>query len=124
MSGSQQHLKKTKIAQRAHIKLPAMKKITAKQKQIIDTHLNSAITGNWNHTTLRVGEQPLSEQQVIDGLKNGATFEGLHNEVEHRFVSMTSQLMANPKIFGHITGAYRKDYTKGFKAFLNSLNIQ
>jgi hypothetical protein len=97
-------------------KTTAMKRITPKQKQIIEMHLESARTGNWN-------EPKTSREEVINGLRDGATYEGIHQEIVSRYVSITSQLYASPSVFGHTTGAYKKDYTKGFKILLNNLNI-
>jgi len=95
-----------------------MQRITKLQKQIIDAHLESAKTGSWN-----------APPQTLDEVKNclvhcGSTFKQLHEQIVSRHVSITSQLYASPNIFGHVTEAYKKQYTAGFKQLLNSLNIK
>lgn len=97
-----------------------MKKITKLQKQIIDAHLNSAITGEWS-----APNGVATKQDVIDRITKGDTLEALHSEIEIRSnISVTSLLMASPKVLGHHSAAYIKEYTKTFKNFLNSVNIQ
>jgi hypothetical protein len=95
-----------------------MKRITKLQKKIIEAHLESAKTNNWNVA-------PETRDEIINCLKNcNSTFRELHEEIVTRYVSITSQLYASPNIFGHITAAYKKQYTNGFKILLNNLNIQ
>lgn len=95
-----------------------MKKITKLQKQIIEAHLNSAITGEWS-----APNGVATRQDVIDRLKAGDTLQGVHSEVEIRSnTSVTSLLIAS--VFNNHSQAYKREYSKTFKILLNNLNIQ
>ena len=99
-----------------------MKRITKKQKEIAMAHLLAAKNGTFTH----VGDFTTSEalNGVKQALMKSETLEMLHNHIEREYVSITSQLMAHPDIFGHIGNSYRKQYIAGFKTFLNRINIQ
>jgi hypothetical protein len=97
-----------------------MKRITKLQQQIIQNHLDAIKGNNFTHSDINI----FTFEDMEIGLRDGQTFEGLHIYIVSKYVSITSQLYASPNVFGHITDAFRKDYTKGFKSFLNHLNIQ
>ena len=103
-----------------------MKKITQLQKQIIEAHLKANFSSKLDNAfDYPDGSNELkTREDVIAALKQGKTIRNLHQEIAFRHVSMTSNLMASPNVFGHVSGAYRRDYTKGFKILLNNLNIQ
>lgn len=101
-------------------------KITKLQKQIVDAHLTASIKDSFDYPVLKCGEEPKikTKEQVIQLLAEGKTIYHVHKEIETRYVSITSQLYASPHVFGVITDAYKRDYTKGFKTLLNQLNIR
>lgn len=95
-----------------------MKRITETQKKIINAHLVAFSKNEWSFHV------PRTKEELIEGIKGGAVYEALHEEIATRYVSITSQLYASPNVFNHVTEAYRKQYTAGFKELLNNLNIQ
>lgn len=101
-------------------------KITKLQKQIVDAHLTASIKDSFDYPALKCGEEPKikTKEQVIQLLAKGKTIYHVHKEIETRYVSITSQLYASPHVFGLVTDAYKRDYTKGFKTLLNQLNIR
>lgn len=99
-----------------------MKKTTAKQKQIIDAHLNAAATGTWDIAGAM--EQP-SKEAVIQALKDGKTIWAVHEYVQSQSnISVTSLLMASVDIFGHQSQAYKRKYTRTFFYLLDNAGIR
>lgn len=99
-----------------------MKRITKKQKEIATAHLQAAKNGTF---TFDAGITFVwTIEQFKSALMQSQTCEAIHHYIEVNHVSVTSQLMAHPDIFGHIGDSYRKQYLAGFKSFLNRQNIQ
>jgi len=85
-------------------------------------HLQAAKNGTFTH--LKGSGHGNDLKATYEVLMQGETVEDLHDSIERSYVSITSQLMAHPDIFGHIGDSYRKQYLAGFKTFLNRINIQ
>lgn len=84
-----------------------MQKITKETKAIADAHLLAKKTGNFdNPKVTNKGELYLALQQ-------GKTFSQLMDQIEIRFVSVTSLMMAH--VLDHNSEAYKKAIYKGFK---------
>jgi len=95
-------------------------KITKLQKSIVDKHLQAMQSGNFDYRTSET--QKLSKDAFISELKQGKTFEYIHDQVSARYVSITSLLMANRDTFNHLSEAYKRGYRNGFKLLLTNLN--
>jgi hypothetical protein len=89
-----------------------MNKITNETKMIADAHLLAKETGLFTDPVIS------NRDELIQALKQGQTFSKLMNEIEIRFVSVTSLIVAlNLK---HNTEAYKKGIYKGFKTLLQN----
>ena len=89
-----------------------MQKITKETKMIADAHLLAKQTGLFNDPVIS------SKDELIQALKQGQTFSKLMDEIEIRFVSVTSLMMAH--VLDHESGAYKKGIYKGFKQLLQN----
>jgi len=89
-----------------------MQKITKKTKMIADAHLLAKKTGLFNDPVVS------DKDQLLQALKQGQTFSKLMDEIEIRFVSVTSLMMAH--ILDHNSKAYKKGIYKGFKQLLQN----
>lgn len=89
-----------------------MQKITKETKMIADAHLLAKQTGLFNDPVIS------SKDELIQALKQGQTFSKLMDEIEIRFVSITSLMMAH--VLDHESGAYKKGIYKGFKTLLQN----
>jgi hypothetical protein len=98
----------------------ATARITPKQKQIFDAHLEAYKTGNWDYPKGFKG----TANELMALVESGKTFKGVWEQVVSRYVSVTSQLIASPELFNHTTDAYVKQARDGFKILLNLYNIK
>lgn len=57
-----------------------------------------------------------TRDEVMSALADGHTFEALMEQIETRYVSVTSQLYSS--VLGYTTEAYKKSIRKGFKHLL------
>ena len=89
-----------------------MQKITKETKIIADNHLLAKKTGLFNDPVIS------SKDELIQALKQGQTFSKLMDEIEIRFVSVTSLIMAHG--MNHESEAYKKGIYKGFKTLLQN----
>lgn len=89
-----------------------MQKITKETKKIADNHLLAKQTGLFNDPVIS------SKDELIQALKQGQTFSKLMDEIEIRFVSVTSLMMAH--LLDHNSEAYKKGIYKGFKQLLQN----
>ena len=89
-----------------------MNKITNETKMIADAHLLAKETGLFNDPVIS------NRDELIQALKQGQTFSKLMNEIEIRFVSVTSLMVAHN--LKHNTEAYKKGIYKGFKTLLQN----
>lgn len=101
-----------------------MSKVSKTQKTIIEAHLKASIKDDFDISCPKVGEHGLNNlNDLKNALEDGKTIHQLHKIIEQNHVSITSQLMATPSLMGHISEAYKKSYTRGFKDLLTRLNI-
>ena len=99
-----------------------MQRITKKQKDIVEAHLAAFTKDQFdiNDCPITAEELPKIKELLLEG----KTFRNLHDYAESKGVSITSQLMSRPNVFGHISGAYRKDYTRAWKPIFAKLKIE
>jgi hypothetical protein len=89
-----------------------MQKITKETKMIADAHLLAKQNNHFDDPIIS------SKEDLIIALKNGLTFSKLYNEIEIRFVSVTSLMMAH--VLDHTSDTYKKSIYKGFKQLLQN----
>lgn len=94
-------------------------RITPKQKQIFEAHVNAYKTGKWDYPEGFKGNLA----DLVNALNEGKTIKKFWEEIVTRFVSITSQLMASPELFGIETSAFYTDTRKGFKVTLTKIGI-
>jgi hypothetical protein len=88
-------------------------RITPKVKAIADAHIKAKQEGKFDDPVVS------SKEELFEQLRRGKTFSTLLKEVEIRYVSITSLILAGDT-FGHVTDAYKKGVYKGFKTVLGS----
>lgn len=93
------------------------KRITATQKKIADAHLAAKIAGKFDDPVV------VGRDQLVEQLKAGKTFKAFLDEVETRYCSVGSLVLASPKLLGHHSHAYKANVYKGFKIGLTHINI-
>ena len=85
--------------------------ITRKQiRQIADAHISSKMSGYYDNPSVS------SKEELITQMLDGKTFSEVVGQIESRFISITSLLIASQ--FDHITEAYKKQIYKGIKTLL------
>jgi len=97
----------------------ATERISPKQKQIFDAHAKAYQTGNWDYPESFKGNLT----DLIKELNEGKTFKQLWEETVSHFVSITSQMMASPEMFGFTSSKFYTDTRKGFKVTLTKIGI-
>lgn len=80
------------------------------KKQIIDAHIEARLTNTFNEKVVS------SRQELIDALHEGYTFKKLVEEIEIRFISVTS--IVSMVTFKHMSQAYKQGIRKGFNSIL------
>ena len=78
-----------------------MSRITKRQKEIFDKHLEAAKNKAFDHPAT---EPLINKDRVTSLLNQGETIESFWNYCWNE-ASITSQLMASPDIFGYYSGA-------------------
>lgn len=85
--------------------------VTRKQiRQVADAHIQSKMSGYYDNPLV------LSKEDMIRQMLDGKTFSAVVGQIESRFISITSLLIASQ--FDHITEAYKKQIYKGIKTLL------
>ena len=93
-----------------HLKSNQM--VTRKQlRKIADAHISSKMSGYYDNPLV------LSKEDMIREMLDGKTFSEVVGQIESRFISITSLLIASQ--FDHITEAYKKEIYKGIKSILS-----
>jgi hypothetical protein len=92
-----------------------MNRITKLQKQIAENHIAAKLGKR------TFDEAPQTREEVINGLKAGKLYKGVLDEIEFRYVSMTSTMIM--AVLAADTKAYRDGVHKGFKVLLTNLGI-
>jgi hypothetical protein len=93
------------------------KRITATQKKIADAHLAAKVSGEFDNPVV------VGREQLVEQLKAGKTFKAFLDEVETRFCSVGSLVLASPQLLGHQSKAYKANVYRGFKIGLTHINI-
>lgn len=91
-----------------------MKRITPKIKAIADAHLEAKRSGIFDNPRVT------TKEEVIEALLGGKTLLAVLEEIEIRFCSVGSLLMASHFSFGHHSNNYKANVYKGFKILLNN----
>lgn len=94
-----------------------MTRATKLQKHIIEAHFEAKRTGQWNCRPIK------SVTDLVEALKAGETCKELFEEMEVRYASVTSILLANTALFGHFSQSYVRDIRKAFTSFLLHFDI-
>ena len=87
-------------------------RITPEVKAIADAHIEAKKSGKFDDVPVS------SKEELIRLLKEGKTFSAVLNEIELRFVSITSNIFA--RVLDYTTDAYVKSVRKGFKKLLQN----
>ncbi len=93
-----------------------MKKITKKQTEIMNAHIEAKKTGNFTSTHITSLDD--MRQQLIEG----KTFRTLISEVEIRYCPITAIILSST--FTHESKSYLAGLRKGFKLVLSNLEIE
>lgn len=102
-----------------------MKRITPKQKTIIEAHLSAAGSGAWDIDYPSGFPPQLHKDAILKALQEGKTICALHEYIQVKSdISVTSLLMASADIFGHRSQAYKTKYTRTFKYLLDKMEIR
>lgn len=101
-----------------------MNRLTKLQSQIAKAHMDAHTTGKFDFLGDTLGSHIADESTLADILRKGKTVRRLDSEIRVRFVSITSQLMANGQLFGHKSAEYIKNYRRGMKITLDNLGIK
>lgn len=88
-----------------------MKRITKEIKAIADAHIQAKISGQWNPCSIR------NADELREAVTSGHTFPQLLEEIEIRYVSITSLLMSSQ--LDYLSNAYKQGIYKGFKTLFN-----
>jgi hypothetical protein len=78
--------------------------------KIANAHLEAKLHNKFTNPSVSTREQ------MMDALMNGDTFEALMEQIETRYVSVTSQLYSS--VLGYTTEAYKKSIRRGFKQLI------
>lgn len=96
-----------------------MKHFTKSQKAIIDSYLAAKLTGKWDNSF-----DVKTPADLRKALAEGKTLKQVMDEIEIRYVSIPSLLMASEEMFCHLSGAYKAGIRKGFRRLFTNLNIE
>ena len=88
-----------------------MKRITKEIKAIADKHLEARISGKFDDPSVD------TKSEVINALRSGKTFSAVMDQIEIRFISITSLIMQ--KHLNHISESYKRSIYKGFNILLS-----
>jgi hypothetical protein len=86
-------------------------RIKTQVKAIADAHIEARSTGKFDNPKVT------TKEEVINALLEGKTFEGVMEQIEFRYCSITSILLNSR--FQHSSNSYRSSIYKGFKFLLN-----
>jgi hypothetical protein len=88
-----------------------MKRISKQTKAIADAHIQARISGTFDNPEVTTRED------VIEALRDGKTIEGVLDQIEIKFTSITAILLSR-KLF-HQSKNYKAGVYKGFKILLD-----
>jgi hypothetical protein len=95
-----------------------MNRITKEIKAVADAHIKASLENNFTHANDGVLAVS-SYTELIDNLVKGETYAYLVDEIEIKFVSVTSLIYH--RTFEHQTETYKKAMYKGFKIMFSNL---
>ena len=87
-----------------------MNRITKEIKTIANNHLQAKLEGKFDNPMVS------TKQEVIEAIRSGKTFSALLDEIEIRFVSITSIMMQ--RHLDHVSESYKRGIYKGFNILL------
>jgi hypothetical protein len=93
-----------------------MNRITKAQKAIADRHINAKFNDKFDAVDFKTREE------LVAGIKNGKAYKELLDEIEIRFVNITSLMIG--AVLNEKTVAYKNGVYKGFKIFLSRNGIE
>lgn len=97
-------------------RLKAQKKIIMRTYiKIAEAHIEAKKNKSFSNPIVK------SNDEVINALKSGHTFDWLLYEIEKGYVSITSMILSTS--FDHMTGAYAKAIKKGFRVLLKKYEV-
>jgi hypothetical protein len=88
-----------------------MDRISKQTKTIADAHIQARISGTFDNPEVTTRED------VIEALRDGKTIEGVLDQIEIKFTSITAILLSR-KLF-HQSKNYKAGVYKGFKILLD-----
>jgi hypothetical protein len=88
-----------------------MDRISKQTKAIADAHIQARISGTFDNPEVTTRED------VIEALRDGKTIEGVLDQIEVKFTSITAILLSR-KLF-HQSKNYKAGVYKGFKILLD-----
>jgi len=97
-------------------------RITPLQAKIVNAHIEAYKVNKFDSDEDKP-EMEQTKEEFITKLKDLRTSRGLFDLVKDQFVSVESQLMMSPTIFGIVSGKAQQGITRGFKTFLNQSHI-
>jgi hypothetical protein len=96
-----------------------MKRITAKQKAMVEAHLKANESGVWDFPY--TSNELKTTEDIKKAIEDGKTVQRLHQEISFRFCNTTANILQS--MFKHQSQSYVRDYTNGFKQLFANLNI-
>lgn len=88
-----------------------MKRISNYAKGIADAHILARINDSFTNPKVS------SKEELLMKLDEGETFIDLMNQIEARFCSVGSSILAG--VMNHVSGSYKASVYKGFKILLD-----
>ena len=92
-----------------------MKRMTTQIKAIANAHLEAKKRGQYDNPKV------YSNEEALNKMLEGYTFSKVVDEIEIKYMSITTQLMG-ATLFGHISDGYKRDFYKGFKEIFSNIN--
>jgi hypothetical protein len=92
--------------------MPQSKRISKETKAIADKYIQAAIDGKFDDVKIK------NPAELKQALKDGKVIKALLDEIEIRYVSITSIMMN--RMLLHQSAAYRNGIYKGFKILLDN----
>jgi len=95
-----------------------MKHFTKTQKAIVDAYLAAKFSGKWDEDCAIKTPADL-RKALVEGKVNKTVME----EIELRFTSITSMILASNTMFNHLSNSYKAGIRQGFRILFNNLKI-
>ena len=82
----------------------------AKFNEIVSAHIDARVSNKFDDPSVS------TKEEIVSLLMDGKTFSAVMDQIEVRFCTITSLIMA--RAMDHRTDAYRRQVRKGFKSLL------